>query len=45
MEQDNKLLESRCMSKIYKLPWHPDVVQRFRDFADWAEKSGGFRID
>lgn len=45
MEQDNKLFESKCMSKTYKLPWHPDVVQRFIKFADWAEKSGGFRID
>ena len=31
-------------SGLYKLPWHPDVVKRFRDFADWVEKSGGFRI-
>lgn len=32
-------------SHIYNLPWNPSVVQRFRDFADWCEKSGGFRID
>lgn len=32
-------------SGIYKLPWHPDAVERFTDFADWCEKSGGFRID
>jgi hypothetical protein len=31
-------------SKLYKLPWHPDVIKRFRDFADWAERSGGFKI-
>ena len=31
-------------SGIYKLPWHPDVVKKFRDFADWCEKSGGFWI-
>jgi hypothetical protein len=29
----------------YKLPWHPDVVQKFRAFADWCEKSGGFKIN
>lgn len=31
-------------SGIYKLPWHPDVVQKFRNFADWCEKAGGFWI-
>lgn len=30
---------------LYKLPWHPDAVKKFRDFADWCEKAGGFRID
>ena len=29
---------------IYKLPWHPGMVQQFRNFADWCEKAGGFRI-
>ncbi len=45
MEQDNKLRESKCMSNIYKLPWHPNAVQRFVQFAEWAEKSGGFTIE
>lgn len=30
---------------LYKLPWHPDVVKKFVDFADWCEKSGGFKIN
>lgn len=41
--------EQRRMSDdkngIYKLPWHPDTVQKFRNFADWCEKSGGFKIN
>lgn len=24
--------------------WREDFVEKFRDFADWAERSGGFRI-
>jgi hypothetical protein len=28
----------------YKLPWDAGVIQKFRDFADWCEKSGGFKI-
>lgn len=44
MEDSNKLSESKFANLIYKLPWHPDVVKKFTDFADWAEKSGGFKI-
>lgn len=32
-------------SRIYRLPWNPDAVKKFRDFADWCDKAGGFRID
>lgn len=31
-------------SRLYDLPWHPDAVKKFTDFADWCEKAGGFRI-
>ena len=44
MVSANKMLESNANSPLYNLPWHPDVVQRFRTFADWAEQSGGFKI-
>lgn len=29
---------------LYKVPVRRDFVERVRAFADWAEKSGGFRI-
>jgi hypothetical protein len=41
MEADN---EMSIYPKPYDLPWHKDAIKRFTDFADWAEKSGGFRI-
>lgn len=44
MKAANKRLESEGRSALYKLPWHPDVVKSFRDFADWCEKSRGFKI-
>lgn len=31
-------------SHIYKLPVRRDFVEKVRAFADWAEKSGGFRV-
>lgn len=31
-------------SKLYKLPVRKDFVQKLKDFADFAEKSGGFRV-
>ena len=42
--EEQQRMKSAERPDLYKLPWHPDVIQRFRDFADWCEKSGGFRI-
>lgn len=41
MEARNK---TEGITHIYKLPWSPDCVQKFLDFAEWSEKSGGFKI-
>lgn len=30
--------------KLYKLPVRKDFVQKLKDFADFAEKSGGFKV-
>jgi hypothetical protein len=30
--------------RIYSLPVRRDFIKLARDFADWAEKSGGFRV-
>lgn len=30
--------------KVYKLPVRKDFVQKLKDFADFAEKSGGFKV-
>lgn len=42
--EDQERMRNAERPDFYKLPWHPDVVKRFRDFADWCEKSGGFWI-
>jgi hypothetical protein len=44
MEADSKTRLDHGLSRVYKLPWAPETVQQFRAFADWAEKSGGFKI-
>lgn len=36
--------ERHATYKIYKTPVRRDFVQNVRSFADWAEKSGGFRV-
>lgn len=34
----------RGISGLYNLPARRDFVEKTRTFADWAEKSGGFRV-
>jgi len=31
-------------TRLYTLPVRRDFVEETRAFADWAEKSGGFRV-
>lgn len=31
--------------RLYHIPVRRDWVAKLREFADWAEKSGGFRVD
>lgn len=42
-EEKRKLMEADH-HRLYTLPVRRDWVERLRDFADWAEKSGGFRV-
>lgn len=42
-EDERKRMEERS-DRLYKLPVRRDFVDNVRAFADWAEKSGGFRV-
>lgn len=43
-EEDRQRMRD-SLSGLYKTPVRRDFVDKIRAFADWADKSGGFRID
>lgn len=43
MEEANKMMVGNKL--LYTLPWSQEAIDRFTKFANWADKSGGFRID
>lgn len=42
-EKEQETMKADTMH-IYDLPWAQERVEDFKKFADWCEKSGGFRI-
>lgn len=44
LDEATKKIYSENKSKLYNLPVRKDFVQKLKDFADFAEKSGGFKV-
>lgn len=42
-EEDKKRYQEN-KNKLYHLPVRKDFVEKVKNFADWAEKSGGFKV-
>ena len=43
-ERRKQIEDEPLLSTLYKRPVRPDFVAKCDEFAEWAEKSGGFEI-
>ena len=43
--EDSRTRMQDNTSRLYKAPVRRDFVEKVRAFADWAPRSGGFRVD
>ena len=44
LSEDQRKRYQENKNHLYKLPVRKDFIEKVKNFADWAEKSGGFKV-